>query len=139
MTTTSEHSESGRPVDLAPLTEGLGALVARLLDEARQCDKDGMPDMERLLNDAVRAINVLCEEHQRWRAALGDYFAAADASWVEVCRDAQAQGIRSVPIGEHQAAALNKFNALRDLLQPKGAPNTPILRHPPPDNTNHVR
>jgi hypothetical protein len=130
MTTTNEHSEGGQPLDLAPLTEGLGALVARLLDEARQCDKDGMPDMERLLNDAVRAINVLCEEHHRWRAALGDYFAAADASWLALCRDAQAQGIRSVPIGEHQAAALNKFNALRDLLQPKGAPNGRNERSP---------
>ena len=59
---------------------------------------------------------VLLGDVGRMRAALADYFKAADASWRETCERAAKQGIASMEIGPANAAALEQFQALRAMF-----------------------
>ena len=59
---------------------------------------------------------VLLGDVERMRAALADYFKAADASWRETCERAAKQGIASMEIGPANAAALEQFRALRAMF-----------------------
>lgn len=58
--------------------------------------------------------------------ALRSYFAAADASWIDVSAQARAAGLSYLPLSDAQAKAVDEFNRLRAALaeheatQPEG-------------------
>jgi hypothetical protein len=94
------------------LSEGLGPtppLAARLRDWAdetyilQDCE---LPAMRRDMAAAAAEI-------ERLHSALQDYFATADAAWLEVCEMAAKHKISSMPILPGQAKALDKYNELR--------------------------
>ncbi len=67
-----------------------------------------------------RAGAAIAQERERWRAVLLDYFSVNDASWADTVAQANAAGITYVPLTANQAAALNKYNAMRELVGPNG-------------------